>query len=179
MVKISKYLKKDKPNIALHGLYHEYRNCIEDFHTLTTAETRDEIDKGLSIFEQVTLPKPRVFIPPAWHVGLPTLEALQHMDFEIVESMDKLYLIQKEIVIVTQQVLNWDISGDTQENKRMVKENQLVYDKIMRGFKPNILRLALHPPHDPPEALDQQLEIIRSLREEAEYTFTSRVNSDL
>jgi hypothetical protein len=61
----------------------------------------------------------------------------------------------------------------------MVKENQLVYDKIMRGFKPNILRLALHPPHDPPEALDQQLEIIRSLREEAEYTFTSRVNSDL
>jgi predicted deacetylase len=171
MVKISKYLKKDKPNIALHGLYHEYRNCIEDFHTLTTAETRDEIDKGLSIFEQVTLPKPRVFIPPAWHVGLPTLEALQHMDFEIVESMDKLYLIQKEIVIVTQQVLNWDISGDTQENKRMVKENQLVYDKIMRGFKPNILRLALHPPHDPPEALDQQLEIIRSLREEAEYTF--------
>jgi predicted deacetylase len=168
MVKISKYLKKDKPNIALHGLYHEYRNCIEDFHTLTTAETRDEIDKGLSIFEQVTLPKPRVFIPPAWHVGLPTLEALQHMDFEIVESMDKLYLIQKEIVIVTQQVLNWDISGDTQENKRMVKENQLVYDKIMRGFKPNILRLALHPPHDPPEALDQQLEIIRSLREEAE-----------
>ena len=41
----------------------------------------------------------------------------------------------------------------------------------MRGFKPNILRIALHPPHDPPEALDQQLEIIKGLREEAGYTF--------
>jgi hypothetical protein len=41
----------------------------------------------------------------------------------------------------------------------------------MRGFKPSILRIALHPPHDPPEALDQQLEIIRGLKEEADYTF--------
>jgi predicted deacetylase len=171
MVNISNYLKKDKPNIALHGLYHEYRNCIEDFHTLTTAETRDEIAKGLSIFKQVSLPRPKVFIPPAWYVSLSTLEALQQSEFEIVESMDNLYLIQNEVVIITQQVLNWDISGNAQENKRMIKENQLVYDKIMRGFKPNILRLALHPPHDPPEALDQQLEIIRGLGEEAEYTF--------
>lgn len=171
MDNISKYLKNDKPNIALHGLYHEYRNCIEDFHTLTTAETRDEIDKGLLIFEQVTLPKPRVFIPPAWYVSLSTLEALQQMEFEIVESMGELYLIQNKVVIATQQVLNWDISGDAQENKKMIKENQLVYDKIMRGFKPNILRIALHPPHDPPEALDQQLEIIKGLREEAGYTF--------
>lgn len=171
MVNISKYLQKDRPIIALHGLYHEYRNCIEDFHTLTTGETRDEIAKGLSIFEQIALPKPSVFIPPAWHVSLSTLEALQQMAFKIAESMDKLYLIQKEIVIVTQQVLNWDISGDAQENKKMIKENQLVYDKIMRGFKPNILRIALHPPHDPPEALDQQLEIIRGLKEEGGYTF--------
>jgi predicted deacetylase len=171
MVNISKYLMNDKPNIALHGLYHEYRNCIEDFHTLTTAETRDEIAKGLSIFKQVALPRPKVFIPPAWHVSLSTLEALQQTEFEIVESMDNFYLIQNEVIIVTQQVLNWDISGSAQENKRMIKENQLVYDKIMRGFKPNILRLALHPPHDPPEALDQQLEIIRGLEEEAGYTF--------
>ncbi len=171
MVNISTYLQRDKPNIALHGLYHEYRNCIEDFHTLTTAETKDEIAKGLSIFEHVTLSKPRAFIPPAWHVSLSTLEALQQMKFEMVESMNDLYLIRKEIVIVTQRVLNWDISGDAQENRRMIKENQLVYDKIMRGFKPNILRIALHPPHDPPESLDQQLEIIRGLKEEAGYTF--------
>ena len=85
--------------------------------------------------------------------------------------MGELYLIQNKVVIATQQVLNWDISGDAQENKKMIKENQLVYDKIMRGFKPNILRIALHPPHDPPEALDQQLEIIKGLREEAGYTF--------
>ena len=168
---IRKYLQKDKPNISLHGLYHEYRNCIEDFHTLTTKETKNEIAKGLSIFKKASLTKPRVFIPPAWYVSLSTLEALQQMNFEIVESMNRIYLVKKEIAIVTQQVMNWDVSGDAKENKKMVKTNQLVFDKIMRGFKPNILRLALHPPHDPPEALDQQLEIIRDLKEEAGYTF--------
>ena len=168
---IRKYLQKDKPNISLHGLYHEYRNCIEDFHTLTTKETKNEIARGLSIFKKASLPKPRVFIPPAWYVSLSTLEALQQMNFEIVESMNRIYLVKKEIAIVTQQVMNWDVSGDAKENKKMIKENQLVFDKIMRGFKPNILRLALHPPHDPPEALEQQLEIIRDLKEEAGYTF--------
>jgi hypothetical protein len=82
-----------------------------------------------------------------------------------------LTLLKKEIAIQTQPVLNWDISGDTHENKKMIEENQLIFDKIMRGFKPHILRLALHPPHDPPEALDQQLEIIRGLKEEAGYAF--------
>ena len=143
---IRKYLQKDKPNISLHGLYHEYRNCIEDFHTLTTKETKNEIAKGLSIFKKASLPIPRVFIPPAWYVSLSTLEALQQMNFEIVESMNRIYLVKKEIAIVTQQVMNWDVSGDAKENKKMIKENQLVFDKIMRGFKPNILRLALHPP---------------------------------
>ena len=168
---ILKHLQKDKSNIALHGLYHEYRNCIEDFHTLTTEETKDEITKGILIFGQASLPKPKVFIPPAWYVSLSTLEALQQMEFELVESMDMFYLVQKEIAVVTQQVMNWDTSGDIQENKKMIKENQLVYDKLLRGFKPSILRIALHPPHDPPEALDQQLEIIRDLKEEAGYTF--------
>ena len=99
------------------------------------------------------------------------MEALQQMEFELVESMDMFYLVQKEIAVVTQQVMNWDTSGDIQENKKMIKENQLVYDKLLRGFKPSILRIALHPPHDPPEALDQQLEIIRGLKDEADYTF--------
>lgn len=168
---ISEYLKRDKPSIALHGLYHEYRNCLEDFHTLTTGEAKDEISKGLLILNQGNLPRPKVFIPPAWHVGLTTLEALQQMEFEMVESMDNIYLVQKGIFIVTQQVMNWDISGDVQQNKKTIKENQLVYDKIMRGFKPSILRMALHPPRDPPEALDQQLEIIRGLKDEADYIF--------
>ena len=82
MDNISKSLKNDKPNIALHGLYHEYRNC-KDFHTLTTPETRNKIDKGLLIFEQVTLPKARVFIPPAWYVSLSTLEALNKLSLKL------------------------------------------------------------------------------------------------
>jgi predicted deacetylase len=168
---ISQYLERDRPNIALHGLYHEYRHYIEDFHTLTTRETKEEIAKGVSILNRANLPDPKAFIPPAWYVSPSTLEALQEMGFEMAESMDRIDLIQKEIAIVTQQVMNWDVTGDAQQNKQTVKQNQEIYDRIMRGFKPNILRIALHPPHDPPEALDQQLEIIRGLKEEADYTF--------
>jgi predicted deacetylase len=168
---ISEYLEKDRPNIALHGLYHEYRHYIEDFHTLTTRETKEEIAKGVSMLNRANLPNPKVFIPPAWYVSPSTLEALQEMGFEMVESMDRIDLIQKEIAIVTQQVMNWDVTGDAQQNQQTVKQNQEIYDRIMRGFKPSILRIALHPPHDPKEALDQQLEIIRSFKEEADYTF--------
>ena len=52
---IDKYIVKDKPNIALHGLYHEYRQSVEDFHTLTTAETKEEIAKGLSILKDANI----------------------------------------------------------------------------------------------------------------------------
>lgn len=168
---IHKYLVKDKPNIALHGLYHEYRHCLEDFHTLTTEETKQEIAKGLSMLKEANIQQPKVFIPPAWYISPSTLEALCYMGFEVSESMNNIDLIQKHISIVTQEVMNWDISGDSQQNKQTLKQNQAVYDRIMRGLKPTILRIALHPPHDPEEALDQQLEIIKGLKNEAGYTF--------
>ena len=85
--------------------------------------------------------------------------------------MSQIELIQKDIAIVTQQAMNWDISGDSQQNKPTIKQNQQIYEKIMRGFKPLILRLALHPPHDPPGALDQQLEMIDGLKNKANYSF--------
>jgi predicted deacetylase len=168
---IDKYLVKDKPNIALHGLYHEYRQSLEDFHTLTTQETRQEIIKGLSILKDANIQQPKVFIPPAWYISPSTLEALHDMGFEVSESMDKIDLIQKDISIITEQVMNWDMTGDSQQNKPAIKQNQAIYDRIMRGLKPTILRIAIHPPHDPPEALDQQLEIIQGLEDEAGYTF--------
>jgi hypothetical protein len=34
-----------------------------------------------------------------------------------------------------------------------------------------IAKYSLHPPHDPPETLDQQLEIIQGLASEAGYIF--------
>ena len=170
---IDKYIAKDKPNIALHGLYHEYRHFIEDFHTLTTKETKEEIAKGLAILKEANIQQPKVFIPPAWHISPSTAEALYDMGFEMSEAIDNIDLIQRNITIATQQVMNWDISGDSQQNKPTIKQNQEIYDKIMRGFKPTIIRIALHPPHDPPEALDQQLEIIQGLKNEAGYIFTT------
>jgi predicted deacetylase len=170
---IYKHIKKDNLNIALHGLYHEYRQSIEDYFILTTDETKAEIAQGLTILKKADIihEQPKTFIPPAWHISPSTAEALHDMGFEVSESMDKIELIQRNIAIITQQVMNWDISGDTEQNKPTIKQNQQIYEKIMRGFKPTILRIAIHPPHDPPEALDQQLEIIKGLENDADYKF--------
>ena len=168
---IDKYIIKDRPNIALHGLYHEYRQSIEDYNILTAEETKEEITKGLSILKNANIQQPKVFISPQWHISPSTVQALYELDFEISESMNQIELIQKDIAIVTQQAMNWDISGDSQQNKPTIKQNQQIYEKIMRGFKPSILRLALHPPHDPPDALDQQLEMIDGLKNKANYSF--------
>jgi predicted deacetylase len=168
---IDKYIIKDRPNIALHGLYHEYRQSIEDFNILTAEETKEEITNGLSILKNAHIQQPKVFISPAWHISPSTAQALHELDFEVSESMSQIELIQKDIAIVTQQVMNWDVSGDSQQNKPTIKQNQQIYEKIMRGFKPSILRIALHPPHDPPGALDQQLEMIEGLKNKANYSF--------
>lgn len=168
---IEKFVVKDRPNIALHGLYHEYRQSIEDFNILTADETKEEITKGLSILKNANIQQPKVFISPAWHTSPSTAQALHELGFQLSESMNQIELIQKDIAIVTQQVMNWDVSGDSQQNKLTIKQNQQIYEKIMRGFKPSLLRLALHPPHDPPEALDQQLEMIDRLKNEANYSF--------
>ena len=133
------------------------RQSVEDFHTLTTAETKEEIAKGLSILKDANIQQTNVFIPPAWHISPSTEEALHDMGFELSESMDKIDIIQRDIEIVTQQVMNWDTSGDSHQNKPTIKQNQEMYEKIMRGFKPTILRIAIHPPHDPPEALINNL----------------------
>jgi predicted deacetylase len=168
---ISQYIQKDKLNIALHGLHHEYRHQLDDFHTLTTRQTKIEIDKGLMIMKEANLPQPKVFIPPAWHVNRSTLEALFEMGFEVAESMNEIDLIQQQIIITTQQVMNWDMSGNSEQNKQTITQNQAIYDNIMQGFKPTIVRIALHPPHDPSGALEQQLEIIQNLKKEAGYVF--------
>jgi hypothetical protein len=75
------------------------------------------------------------------------------------------------VIIHVSSIQKRDTSGDSQQNKPTIKQIQEIYEKIMRGFKPTILRIAIHPPHDPPEALDQQLEMIQSLKNEADYTF--------
>jgi predicted deacetylase len=168
---IDKFIIRDRPNIAMHGLFHEYRQSIEDFNILTAEETKEEITNGLSILKNANIQQPKVFISPAWHISPSTAQSLYELGFEISESMDKIDLIQKDIAIVTQQVMNWDTSGDSQQNKPTIKQNQQIYEKIVRGFKPSLLRIAIHPPHDPPEALDQQLEIIDGLKNKINYSF--------
>ena len=66
--------------------------------------------------------------------------------------------------------MNWDISGDAQENKKMIKENQLVYGKIMRGFKPNIFKNTMHP-HVIHQSVGPTTRNNKGLREEVGYTF--------
>ena len=109
---------------------------MEDYYTLTSKETKEEIAKGLAILKEADIQQ-QVFIPPAWHISPSTAEALHDMGFDVSESLDKIDLIQRDIAIVTQQVMNWDISGDSEQNKPAIKQNQEIYDNIIQGFKPN------------------------------------------
>ena len=67
---------------------------MEDYYTLTTKETKEEIAKGLAILKEADIQQPKVFIPPAWHISPSTAEALHDMGFEVSESLDKIDLIQ-------------------------------------------------------------------------------------
>jgi hypothetical protein len=63
-----------------------------------------------------------VFIPPAWHVN--RLEALFEMGFEVAESMNEIFLVHQQIIIPTQQVMNWDTPGDHEQNKHTIKQTR-------------------------------------------------------
>src|SRR5829696_7998748 len=56
-------------DLTLHGLYHELDGKIEDFDTESKEQEKQEIQEGLDILSAVNLPRPSMFIPPAWHLS--------------------------------------------------------------------------------------------------------------
>jgi hypothetical protein len=70
--------------------------------------------------------------------------------------------------------MNWDQQGDKEKNKQTLEQNkQMFYNRLFNvGSKTyGLFRIAIHPPHDPDEALVDQLEMIKHLKEKESYEF--------
>ena len=173
---ISSSLRSTNNNVefTLHGLYHQVDGQMDDFDIHTKEEEKNEIQQGLDILSSANLPRPLTFIPPAWHLSRQAIEALKELNFSVSESMTELDFIQTGKKYLLHPVMNWDQKGDKEKNKQALKQNkQMFYDRLFNisGETYGLFRIAIHPPYDPDEALADQIEMIKHLRDKESYRF--------
>jgi len=169
---ISSLLKYGHIELTLHGLHHQLDGKIEDFDTQSKEEEKQEIQKGLDILSAVNLPRPSMFIPPAWHLSRQCIEALKELKFNMSESMTDIEFIQKGKKYILHPVMNWDQEGDKEKNKQTLQQNkEMFYNRLfnVNGKTNGLFRMAIHPPHDPQGALQDQLEMIKYIKEKESY----------
>lgn len=162
--------------LTLHGLYHQLEGKIEDFDSQSKDQEKKEIQQGLDILSYANLPTPSTFIPPAWHLSRQAIQALKDLKFDAAKSMSDLEFIQKGKKYLLSPVLNWDKSGDKEKNKETLNQNKKeFYTHLfnMDGESYGLFRMAIHPPHDPNEALADQIEMIKFLKEKEDYKFVN------
>src|ERR671932_1506874 len=170
--KISSLMKYGNVELTLHGLYHEVDGKIEDFDTEPKEEEKKEIQEGLDILSAVNLPRPSMFIPPAWHLSRQCIEALKELNFSMAESMTDLEFIQKAKKYILHPVMNWDQQGDKEKNKETLQQNkEMFYRRLfnVNGKTTGLYRMAILPPHDPDGALQDQVEMIKYIKEKEGY----------
>lgn len=128
----------------------------------------------MDIISSTKLPIPSTFIPPAWYLSRQAILALRDLKFDIAESMSDLEFIQKGKKYLIAPVLNWDKYGDKEKNKETLKQNKTEFYTHLfniNGESYGLFRMAIHPPHDPNEALSDQIEMIKFLKEKENYKF--------
>jgi len=173
---ISSLCESETIELTLHGLYHQLDGKIEDFDSQSKEQEKKEIQQDLDILSSGKLPTPSTFIPPAWHLSRQAIQALKDLKFNVAESMSDLEFIQKGKKYLLSPVLNWDKSGDKEKNKETLKQNKTeFYTHLFNidGESYGLFRMAIHPPHDPDEALSDQIEMIRFLLEKENYNFVN------
>jgi predicted deacetylase len=173
---ITSLCQLDTVELTLHGLYHQLDGKIEDFDSQSKEQEKNEIQQGLDILSSAELPTPSAFIPPAWHLSRQAIQALKDLKFDVAESMSDLEFIQKGKKYLLSPVLNWDKSGNKEKNKEMLKQNKTeFYTHLFNidGESYGLFRMAIHPPHDPDEALADQIEMIKFLQEKEDYKFVN------
>src|SRR5215210_5457433 len=168
---ISSLLKDGHIELTLHGLHHQLDGKIEDFDTQSKEEEK-EIQEGLDILSAVNLSRPSMFIPPAWHLSRQCIEALKELNFNMSESMTDIEFIQKGKKYILHPVMNWDQQGDKEKNEQMLQQNkEMFYGRLFNvdGKTNGLYRMAIHPPHDPDGALQDQVEMIKYIKEKEGY----------
>jgi predicted deacetylase len=176
---ISSLCQLDMVELTLHGLYHQLDGKIEDFDSQSQEQERKEIQQGLDILSSAKLPTPSTFIPPAWHLSRQAIQALKDLKFEVAESMSALELIKKGKKYLLSPVLNWDKSGNKEKNKETLTQNKTEFYTHLfniEGESYGLFRMAIHPPHDPDDALADQIEMIKFLKEKEDYKFINYID---
>lgn len=171
---ISTLLQSDNVELTLHGLYHQTDGKIEDFDSQSKEEEKKDIQQGLDILSSANLPKPSTFIPPSWYLSRQAIEALKDFDFNIAEARSDLEFIKKGKKYLLSPVMNWDQHGDKEKNKKTLEQNKKeFYTHLFNigGESYGLFRLAIHPPYDPDEALADQIEMLKYLKEKENYSF--------
>jgi len=162
---LMKTIKSYNRPIALHGLYHEHNGDPEEFHDLSMKDTESEIKKGINILNDMEI-KTDVFIPPTWTVTKQTMEVLNKLGFNIVET-DEEILVLKKTTRLHADTLNWD-RGSKEMNKIFCAINKQQYEKKVMG-NTQMVRIAIHPKDDK-HAFEDQKEMLEGLKE-INYTF--------
>jgi predicted deacetylase len=152
--------------IVLHGLYHENRNGhFDDFHNVTKAAAEEEIRAGLEIFQEIGI-KTNVFIPPAWRLNDSSIKVLEKLGFSLVEMQEEFLLLSHKPFkkIKVPKILNWDSTGHPEKNIPNIVRDRRRF-KLLDQQKTGMIRIAMHP-RDPHEALKDQLDMIRELKDQ-------------
>ena len=160
--------------LTLHGLYHQTDGKFDDFDRESKEEEKEEIQKGLDILLAARLPRPSMFIPPAWHLSRQCIEALKELNFNFSESITELDFIQAGKKYILHPVMNWDQQGNKEKNKQTLEQNKQMFCNRLfnvNGKTNGLFRMAIHPPYDPDEALADQIEMIKHLKEKESYEF--------
>jgi peptidoglycan/xylan/chitin deacetylase (PgdA/CDA1 family) len=152
--------------IVLHGLYHENRNGhFDDFHNVRKAAAEEEIRAGLEIFQEIGI-KTNVFIPPAWKLNDSSIKVLEKLGFSLVEMQEEFLLLSHKPFkkIKVPKVLNWDSTGHPEKNIPNIVRDRRRF-KLLDQQKTEMIRIAMHP-RDPHEALKDQIDMIRELKDQ-------------
>jgi hypothetical protein len=88
--------------------------------------------------------------------------------------MTYIEFIQKGKKYLLHPVMSWDQYGDKEKNKQTLDQNRkMFYDRLFDVGRDmyGLFRMAIHPPNDPDEALKDQVEMIKHLKEKESYEF--------
>jgi predicted deacetylase len=162
--KDSKFIKQildyNQP-IALHGLYHERNGSIEHFNDLSFDDSKKEFKKGLEMLSESGIKNVDAFVPPTWSINKHTMEALNEVNLNIIETDEEILVLSKNLRLHS-NILNWD-QGSKEANRNFLNINKTLYEKKVMG-NTQLIRIAIHP-KDPEQALAYQKEMIEGLKD--------------
>jgi predicted deacetylase len=144
---------------ALHGFYHERKGEIEEFSELTDKQAKGALLRGLRFFKKAGIGKTKIFIPPTWAVNKQTVEALEDLKFNVIETEEEIILLDRKKRLLS-TVLNWDL-GSMKTDLRYHRLIKKLFRKEI-SLDSKLIRLAVHP-KDPAGILKEQCAMIKEL----------------